>query len=147
MAEALHYGIVCGRYEGKPMDQAEVEVGMSAARLVDQVHSQPNVPVLRRGAYVGFISDAQGQEDVAFEPGDKVICVDAKGLRRPYLPCSPTEGRVYCVRETYIHTDHGTPVSGLLLVGIFCPMSVGGVLECGFVSSRFRLVHRCGGKG
>ena len=75
-----------------------------------------------------------------FLPGDKLLCINARGLRRPYRPGAPIEGRVYCCRETYV--DNGA--SGVLLVGIVCPVSKGG-LECGFLASRFILVHRCGG--
>ena len=69
-------------------------------------------------------------------PGDKVICIDAKGLRRTYVPGPPVEGHLYCVRETYI--DQGQV--GLLLVGIRGP-AFGGNLECGFLARRFRWVH------
>lgn len=76
----------------------------------------------------------------SFIAGDKLLCINSNGLRRPYSPAAPVEGLLYCCRETY--TDNGQP--GVLLVGVFCPITAGG-LECGLLASRFRLVHRCGG--
>ncbi len=72
----------------------------------------------------------------AWGSGNKVICIDAKGLRRAYVPGPPVEGHLYCVRETYI--DQGQV--GLLLVGIRGP-AMGSKLECGFLARRFRWVH------
>ena len=69
-------------------------------------------------------------------PGDKVICIDAKGLRRVYDPGPPVEGHLYCVREVYIDQDQ----VGLLLIGIRGP-AFGDNLECGFLARRFRWVH------
>ena len=69
-------------------------------------------------------------------PGDKVICIDAKGLRRIYVPGLPVEGHLYCVREVY--ADSGQ--TGILLVGIRGP-AFGTSLECGFLASWFRWVH------
>ena len=37
----------------------------------------------------------------AWGSGDKVICIDAKGLRRTYVPGPLVEGHLYCVREVY----------------------------------------------
>ena len=68
--------------------------------------------------------------------GDKVICIDAKGLRRTYVPGPPMEGHLYCVREVY--ADSGQ--AGILLVGIRGPALVSN-LECGFLASRFRWIH------
>ena len=69
-------------------------------------------------------------------PGDKVVCIDAKGLQRNYVPGPPVEGHLYCVREVYV--DNGQV--GILLVGIRGPTMVSS-LECGFWASRFRWVH------
>ena len=69
-------------------------------------------------------------------PGDKVVCIDAKGLRRTYVSGPPVEGHLYCVREVYV--DNGQV--GILLVGIRGPALVSN-LECGFLASRFRWVH------
>lgn len=69
-------------------------------------------------------------------PGDKVICIDAKGLRRTYVPGPPVEGHLYCVREVY--ADGGQ--TGILLVGIRGPAFASN-LECGFLARRFRWVH------
>ena len=69
-------------------------------------------------------------------PGDKVICIDAAGLRRIYVPGPPVEGHLYCVREVYV--DNGQV--GILLVGIYGP-AMSSKLECGFLASRFRWVH------
>ena len=71
-----------------------------------------------------------------FSPGDKVVCIDAKGLRRTYVPGPPVEGHLYCVREVY--ADSGQ--AGILLVGIRGPDLVSN-LECGFLASRFRWIH------
>ena len=68
--------------------------------------------------------------------GDKVVCIDAKGLRRPYVPGPPVEGHLYCVREVYV--DNGQ--TGILLVGIRGPL-LSSKLKCGFLASRFRWVH------
>ena len=72
----------------------------------------------------------------AVSPGDKVLCMDAKWLRRTYVPGPPVEGHLYCVREVYV--DNGQP--GLLLVGIHGP-AMSSKLECGFLARRFRWVH------
>lgn len=69
-------------------------------------------------------------------PGDKVICIDAKGLRRTYVPGPPVEGHLYCVREVYV--DNGQ--TGILLVGIHGP-AMSSKLECGFLARRFRWIH------
>ena len=69
-------------------------------------------------------------------PGDKVICIDAKGLRRIYVPGPPKEGHLYCVREVYV--DNGQ--MGILLVGIHGPATSSN-LECGFLACRFRWIH------
>ena len=69
-------------------------------------------------------------------PGDKVICIDAEGLRRTYVPGPLVEGHLYCVREVY--ADGGQ--TGILLVGFRCP-ALALNLECGFLASRFRWVH------
>ena len=74
--------------------------------------------------------------DRAISPGDKVLCMDAKGLRRTYVPGPPVEGHLYCVREVYV--DNGQ--TGLLLVGIHGP-AMSSKLECGFLARRFRWVH------
>ena len=71
-----------------------------------------------------------------FSPGDKVVCIDAKGLRRIYVPGPPVEGHLYCVREVYV--DNGQ--MGILLVGIRGP-TMSSKLECGFLARRFRRVH------
>ena len=68
--------------------------------------------------------------------GDKVLCIDAKGLRRTYVPGPPVEGHLYCVREVY--ADGGR--TGILLVGIRGP-ALASNLECGFLARRFRWVH------
>lgn len=68
--------------------------------------------------------------------GDKVLCIDAKGLRRTYVPGPPVEGHLYCVREVY--ADNGQ--TGILLVGIRGP-ALASNLECGFLASRFRWIH------
>ena len=67
---------------------------------------------------------------------DKVLCIDAKGLRRTYVPGPPVEGHLYCVREVYADSGH----TGILLVGIRGP-ALASNLECGFLASRFRWVH------
>ena len=69
-------------------------------------------------------------------PGDKVLCIDAKGLHRIYVPGPPVEGHLYCVREVYV--DNGQV--GILLVGIRGP-TMSSKLECGFLARRFRWVH------
>lgn len=71
-----------------------------------------------------------------FSPGDKVICIDAKDLRRIYVPGPPKEGHLYCVREVYV--DNGQ--TGILLVGIRGP-AMSSNLECGFLARRFRWIH------
>ena len=68
--------------------------------------------------------------------GDKVLCIDAKELRRTYVPGPPVEGHLYCVREVY--ADGGQ--TGILLVGIRGP-ALASNLECGFLASRFRWIH------
>lgn len=72
----------------------------------------------------------------AWGTGDKVLCIDAKGLRRTYVPGPPVEGHLYCVREVY--ADSGQ--TGILLVGIRGP-ALPSNLECGFLARRFRWVH------
>ena len=69
-------------------------------------------------------------------PGDKVVCIDANGLRRTYVPGPPVEGHLYCVREVYF--DSGQ--TGILLVGIRGP-ALSSNLECGFLARRFRWIH------
>lgn len=72
----------------------------------------------------------------AWKSGAKMLCVDAKGLRRTYVPGPPVEGHLYCVREVYV--DNGQ--MGILLVGIRGP-TMSSKLECGFLARRFRWVH------
>ena len=72
----------------------------------------------------------------AWGTGDKVLCIDAKGLRRTYVPGPTVEGHLYCVREVY--ADSGQ--TGILLVGIRGP-ALPSNLECGFLARRFRWVH------
>ena len=72
----------------------------------------------------------------AWGSGDKVLCIDAKGLHRIYVPGPPVEGHLYCVREVYV--DNGQ--MGILLVGIRGP-TMSSKLECGFLARRFRWVH------
>ena len=72
----------------------------------------------------------------AWRSSDKVLCIDATGLRRTYVPGPPVEGHLYCVREVY--ADSGQ--AGILLVGIRGPALVSN-LECGFLASRFRWIH------
>ena len=72
----------------------------------------------------------------AWGSGDKVLCIDAKGLRRTYVPGSPVEGHLYYVRGVY--ADSGQ--TGILLVGIRSP-AFGSSQECGFLASRFRWIH------
>ena len=72
----------------------------------------------------------------AWGAGDKVLCIDAKGLRRTYVPGPPVEGHLYCPLEVY--ADGGQ--TGILLVGIRGP-ALASNLECGFLASRFRWIH------
>lgn len=72
----------------------------------------------------------------AWGAGDKVLCIDARGLRRTYVPGPPVEGHLYCVREVYV--DNGQ--TGILLVGIRGP-AFGPGLECGFLACRFRWIR------
>ncbi len=72
----------------------------------------------------------------AWGTGDKVICIDAEGLRRTYVPGPPVKGHLYCVREVY--ADGGQ--TGILLVGIRGP-ALASNLECGFLAWRFRWIH------
>ena len=84
----------------------------------------------------GVIPKRREKPASAWGMGDKVICIDAKGLRRTYVPGPPVEGHLYCVREVY--ADGGQP--GILLVGIRGP-ALASNLECGFLARRFRWVH------
>lgn len=72
----------------------------------------------------------------AWGSGAKVLCIDAKGLRRSYVPGPAVEGHLYGVREAY--ADGGQ--TGILLVGIRGP-TLAWNLECGFLARRFRLIH------
>ena len=77
-----------------------------------------------------------GKSAAAWRSGDKVLCIDAKGLRRTYVSGPPVEGHLYCVREVY--ADGGQ--TGILLEGIHGP-ALASNLECGFLASRFRWIH------
>ena len=78
----------------------------------------------------------QGKPANAWGSGDKVICIDAKGLWRVYVPGPLVEGHLYCVREVY--ADGGQP--GILLVGIRGQVLASN-LECGYLANRFRWVY------
>ena len=73
-----------------------------------------------------------------FYLGDKVICINARGLTRGKYSPPPVKGQVCCARESF--ADINGP--GICVVGISAPPN-GAWLEWGFVGSRFRLVHQC----
>lgn len=113
--------------------QSEASMDVAPAKRVESAHtdrlSSSAEPVARSGAV-----------DQLFHEGDLLLCINHRNLRRPYIPQPPVEGRVYLVRETYC--DDGVP--GVLLEGIFCPVTTSNGLECGFRMTRFRLLNRPG---
>jgi len=93
------------------------------------------------GEYKDRIRRRDSQESTAFDfrPGDKVICVDARGLTPWKYSPLPAQGRLYCVREVY--WDAGLKTQGICVCGIRGRFTPAG-LEWGFVARRFRLRHR-----
>lgn len=108
-----------------------------------QMQSQATHPSLGLAVNIDVEKPADKKADTTIQTGAKVICVNARGLRRRYRPGPPEEGQIYCVREVY--QDNACSCfhcrgQGILLVGVQGPAWHNG-LEAGFLVHRFRWVH------